>query len=523
MAVIMQSNTLAGVEVLTVGPGNATLNGLSYTGNNISAGNVGTAVATTLFTTTTGTRPSIDYVSNGTYNSFFILSNGKVYEAHGTTSAGNYTNGSTDANNMLVTGIDRATAIPIPTANPIVQVAGGAYDWAAALDSNGNLYTWGANTNGSCGLGNTSYIQNPTLAATGVAQIYEHSTQGNYSVGNAPLYIRKTDGYIYCCGYNGYGQLGQGDTTSRSSFTQIPTIGQNPTFFSPFGAHLGGFVAQRASDKKIFMCGYNGYGQFGTGDGTNRASPTDVTSAWNIGDSSYIIKSVHGGFGYYTPPSASSQCSIAMLFDNGTNTFLRSAGSNNWGELGDGTETDRTTPITTFGTSAGRIKKVRWQGDCVGGAHVLFENGNLYGYGYTGYGQVGNGTTGYQDAPVLVQTSVLDLPPEHAEYTYGHYNTTFCVKADGLYATGNNNYGQCGVGDTSNRSSFTRVNLPGSVTGAKYKTMGQTSTTGSTRQYVLVTTDNTMWVWGYNGQYFCYPWNSVSYVPPTQFELTRGD
>jgi len=524
MAVIMQSNTLDGIATLTVGPGSTELNGVSYAPT-MSAGNKSVNIATTEFVAKTGTRPSIDYVSTGTYNSFFILSNGIIYEAHGTVSAGNYTNGSTDSGNMLVTGVDRATAIPIPSSSPVIQIAGGMQDWAAALCANGNLYTWGYNSNGGCGLGNTSYTNNPTLAATGVAQIYEHPTQGNYSIGNAPLYIRKTDGYIYATGYNGYGQLGVGDTTNRSTFTQIPTIGANPTFFSPFGSHLGGFVAQRASDKTIWVAGYNGYGQLGTTDTSNRSSPTNVTAQWNnTGDSTYILRSVHGGFGYSTS-SAASYCSLAMLFDNGTGTFIKSCGDNNWSQLGSGGTSATYTPYLPWAITTGsnRVKKVMWQGDCVGGFFILLENGNLYGHGYNGYGQLGNGNETTLTSPTLVQTGVIDLPREQNEYAYGHYHTSFCIKADGLYACGINNYGQCGVGDTSNKNTWTKVNVPGNVTGAKIKFLGQTSTTGSTRQYVLVTTDNTMWVWGYNGQYFCYPWHSVSYVPPTQFELTRGD
>jgi hypothetical protein len=262
----------------------------------------------------------------------------------------------------------------------------------------------------------------------------------------------------------------------------------------------------------------------GTGDGTDRSSPTNVTTNWNnTGNNTYLIKSVHGGFGYSTS-GASSQCTLAVLFDNGTGTFVRSCGNNDWNQLGNAGGAV-STPILTWSITTGsnRVKKMRWQGDVVGGAHILLDSGALWGYGYSGYGQVGDGGTGYVTSPTLVQTGVIDLPPEHCEYVYGHYNSTYCIKADGLYATGINNYGQLGVGDTTNRSVFTRVNLPGTVTGAKYKMMGQTSTTGSTRCYVLVTTDNTLWVWGYNGQYFCYPWNGVSFVPPTQFELTRGD
>jgi alpha-tubulin suppressor-like RCC1 family protein len=336
------------------------------------------------------------------------------------------------------------------------------------------------------------------------------------------MIIKKTDGYLYGCGYNGYGQLGVGDTTNRSTWTQITGAGTNPLFVGNMGANTGMLVVQK-SDKTIWVCGWNGYGQLGNGNTTSQSSLINVDSAWRAGNTNLLIKSVHGAW-YYFISSAPDYATFAMVLDDGTNSYVKTAGDNNWNQLGT-TGGARSTPFTAYeGSLSTRVKEAAWaSGDVVGGMFVLDITGRLYAWGYNGYGQLGNGNTSTITSATQVAGDVTKIWQDHAEYAYGHYHTSFIQKADGLYAAGINNYGQCGVGDTTNRSIFTKVGLSANAH-QNFKQLGQWSTTGSTRIYVGVTNDNTLYSWGYNGQYGIFPWNSVSNIAsPVTFELMRGD
>ena len=97
--------------------------------------------------------------------------------------------------------------------------------------------------------------------------------------------ILKNDGTLWSCGLNNCGQLGLGDTTNRTTFSQITTsvddvkeiyCGRNHTFILK-------------NDDTLWGCGSNNYGQLGLGDTTNRTTFTKITT--NTND----IKSVYCG------------------------------------------------------------------------------------------------------------------------------------------------------------------------------------------------------------------------------------
>ena len=76
----------------------------------------------------------------------------------------------------------------------------------------------------------------------------------------------KNDGTLWGCGYNDYGQLGLGDTANRYTFTQITTNIDNIKQIY-CGYH---YALILENDGTLWGCGYNGYGQLGLGDNTDR-------------------------------------------------------------------------------------------------------------------------------------------------------------------------------------------------------------------------------------------------------------
>ena len=89
--------------------------------------------------------------------------------------------------------------------------------------------------------------------------------------------ILKNDGTLWGCGYNGYGQLGLGNTNSRTTFTQITTNVDNIK-----SVYCGGYhTLILKNDGTLWSTGYNNYGQLGLGDGSNRTTFTQVTTNTN--------------------------------------------------------------------------------------------------------------------------------------------------------------------------------------------------------------------------------------------------
>ena len=71
--------------------------------------------------------------------------------------------------------------------------------------------------------------------------------------------------------HNTYGELGQGNTTSSASAKQV---GSNTNWFSASVRVSSVFAT--TTDRKMFSWGYNPSGTLALGDSTNRSSPTQI-------------------------------------------------------------------------------------------------------------------------------------------------------------------------------------------------------------------------------------------------------
>ena len=287
------------------------------------------------------------------------------------------------------------------------------------LKNDGTLWGCGRGQEGQLGLGNTNATTTFTEITTNTDNIKSVYCGLNHTI------ILKNDGTLWGCGQNGDGQLGLGDTTNRYTFTEITTnandikqvyCGRNHTII------LKG-------DGTLWSTGYNGYGQLGLGDTTNRTVFTQITT--NTND----IKSVYCGW-YHT----------FILKNDGT---LWGCGCNDEGQLGLGDKTNRTT-FTKITTNADNIKLVY-----CGGYHTLIlkNDGTLWSCGNNISGQLGLGNTTDRNTFAQITTNANDIKQVYCGYAH-----TFILKNDGtLWGCGRNNYGQLGLGDTNYRTTFTKI------------------------------------------------------------------
>lgn len=138
--------------------------------------------------------------------SLFLGDDGLVYFS-GYNGNGMSGDGSTDSSAHL-------TPTVISALTDIVDIAIGTED-AFALDSAGDMYGWGTNSNGTLGVGDQSTHYTP-----GVVQSSVHSMAAGFEVSA----LRLTSGQVQTCGINHFGALGQGIsslTTVVSTWTNI--------------------------------------------------------------------------------------------------------------------------------------------------------------------------------------------------------------------------------------------------------------------------------------------------------------
>ena len=80
----------------------------------------------------------------------------------------------------------------------------------------------------------------------------------------------KNDGSLWACGRNVYGELGLGDSTQRTTFTQVIDNVKQIACGSGYSIIL-------KNDGSLWSCGYNYYGNLGLGTSTTTTTLTQVT------------------------------------------------------------------------------------------------------------------------------------------------------------------------------------------------------------------------------------------------------
>lgn len=256
-----------------------------------------------------------------------------------------------------------------------VAVATGISSSCALLGS-GQVRCWGANFAGQLGNGSTSASNTP-VAVTGLPGPMQQLVSGeNFAC------ARTSAGSTYCWGSNYQGQLALG-----GSLNEITTATLSTALDSSFaGLTAGGLHACGLQSGAARCWGDNFRGQLGNETLSNRSTP------WPVSGLGSGVASL--GLG--------SQHSCAAFADGSARCW----GNNTAGQLGDGSTSLRTFPVTV--ADLGEVRLV------AGGSNhscAVLNSGGLRCWGANGSGQLGDGTTTGRTTPVTVQQrSVPDAP-----------------------------------------------------------------------------------------------------------------
>ena len=133
--------------------------------------------------------------------------------------------------------------------------------------------------------------------------------------------------------------------------------------------------------------------------------------------------------------------SLILKSDGSLHTF----GYNAYGQLGDGSTNQRTTPTQILASGVSQI--------AAGSYHslILKSDGSLHTFGYNNNGQLGDGSTTQRNTPTQILASGV------SQISAGRYHSLI-LKSDGsLHTFGRNSYGQLGDGTTNQRNTPTQI------------------------------------------------------------------
>ena len=277
------------------------------------------------------------------------------------------------------------------------------------------LWTWGYNNFGQLGDNTTAAKSSPVQTVAGGTN-WKSVAGGYYHTAAI-----KTDGTLWTWGYNSYGQLGDNTVAAKSSPVQTVSAGTNWKQVASGYYH----TAAIKTDGTLWSWGFNIYSQLGDNTTAGKSSPVQTVA----GGTNW--KSVASGY-YHT----------AAIKTDGT---LWTWGQNSNGQLGDNTLAGKSSPVQTVAGGT------NWKSVTRGQYHTaaIKTDGTLWLWGYNNYGQLGDNTIANKSSPVQTVAGGTNW-----KSVAGGSAHTAAIKTDGtLWTWGRNLYGQLGDNSITHRSS----------------------------------------------------------------------
>jgi alpha-tubulin suppressor-like RCC1 family protein len=252
------------------------------------------------------------------------------------------------------------------------QVSAGLNYHTAAIKNDGTLWGWGKNNLGQLGDNTASILHRSSPVQT----VAFGTNWKQVSCGLIHTAAIKTDGTLWCWGRNAQGQLGDNTITDRSSPVQTITGGTNWKQVACGYKH----TTATKTDGTLWSWGNNNNGQLGDNTTTSKSSPIQ-TITYNTN-----WKQVDCGQNF-------SLAYTSAIKNDGT---LWTWGGNSYGQLGDNTTTNKSSPVQTVNGGT------NWkQVDCgYKQMAAIKTDGTLWTWGDNSYGELGDNTRTSRSSPI---------------------------------------------------------------------------------------------------------------------------
>ena len=386
---------------------------------------------------------------------------------------------------------------------------------SCALTASGGVECWGLNSSGQLGDGTTTSRSTPDYVSGLTSGVRAVAVGGDFACALTATAGSLSESFpslgVKCWGDNSFGQLGDGTTTDRLTPVDVSGLTSGVLAITAGAGHACALLAPPPSGSTMVKCwGSNTSGQLGDGTTTDRLTPISVVGSADMvavtagldhtcgislapgasasfdeldaeteaegelvypGTAKCWGGNASGQLGDGTTMNRLTPVDVVVpesLFDITAGNLMTCAtawdgglfpvrcwGANAAGQLGDGTTTDRLTPVEvpTFinlgGPFAGRLS--------AGGEHTCAPSTPLLGdglsarcWGYNGSGELGDGTTTTRLTPVEVGGLQSGIRAISAGGLLGLNHTCALMSGGGIKCWGNNTYGQLGDGTTTN-------------------------------------------------------------------------
>ncbi|KAF8818086.1 RCC1 domain-containing protein [Rickettsia endosymbiont of Cardiosporidium cionae] len=323
-----------------------------------------------------------------------------------------------------------------------------------AITAEGDVYSWGDNSSGQLGHGDLTPIATAKKIeyfSNNSIQIEKIFTSGwTYGVNIYCSYFLATNGYLYACGDNKDGNLGDGTNLQQlipvrcGTLSNIKDVSVSARPFSVYAVDTNG---------NLYVWGNNSKGQLGLGNRITQTLPRRVTAVSGV--SKAVVDCAH------TMSSTLSTDLFDPSFYRGFGIILTNTGdiyrvgSNDFGQLATGDTTDLE-ELTRF-TSDNSFRDIAISDGYHGNIALISSDNRVFLAGANDSGQLGT-------SDLIARSSIIepigDFQGNVTTIKFGGTGNTKAIVvqvSNRLFAAGENSFGNLGLGTTTNISTFSEL------------------------------------------------------------------
>lgn len=325
-----------------------------------------------------------------------------------------------------------------------------------AVEADGDLWAWGANTSGQVGNGTTTEQPSPVKitglgAGTDKLEAVEKVFTKRSTANRTTVYALEKDGELWAWGANNNGQVGNGGSVNATAPVKITGRGTGSEKLGTVRdvVPTGPSVLVIDTQDRVWSWGADVTGHLGNGTAGNTNVPSLVTG---VDDVRQVVAAdaTQANVNCDLSPALSGCSVTAYAID--ADGHLWSWGGDAQGAVGDGGEAatvDRPVDLTAADNGLGTVRKVVAAATQHGATVFAVDaGGSVWSWGSNRFGSVGDGTAGDRHTPY--KNTVLRGVADVVVGTGYDTLVAYAIGESGqLWAWGSNTFGQVGNGTES--------------------------------------------------------------------------